>query len=805
MKKWFSGFLSDEKHEISGPKSKDDFDGQWKIFFDHFPDFVIQTDRTGKIRYMNRPFPQKTKDETIGTNVMNHLQPLHQNLLRARLESAFDEGKESIMEMSGTSKNEWFLVRIVPKRIDDKTDTVFFFLTDLSNTKLLESDLFGISAFVGNEKEAQKRVLTRISSEIRNPMQVILSYVNLLKESSLNGEQKEAVENINRSSRNLFFVLNEILDLSRIAAGQFSLKTEPFNLNDIVTQVVDVCRHDADEKGLGMQMHNFHLVVDTLSGDKERLKQVLFHLVNNAIKFSAKGKIDITCKLINQTGNKLELQICVQDTGPGIDNQNLERIFRSFPLEDEKVSRQYSGLGLGLAISNQIVGLMGGKLEVTSEKGVGSRFIINLTLERSDERINGSSLVNYDINDDEVKRIRVLLVEDEVPQQKTLQIVLNNWNITIAGNGKEAIETLEKNKDFDIILMDIRMPVMDGIEATRHIRSYLKLNIPIIAVSGEAFVESTLNECTEAGMNDFVSKPYEKSTLIDSLVRNIKNKPLSVRKKEPIEFQRLAGKKVLFVEDNMINQKVTQIIFQKLGCKITIARDGKTALQHIQNTNFDFFLLDLNLPDMSGFDVSKKIRESGIISPVIAYSGDDTAETFADCINAGMDDLLVKPQKDFHEMGLRIFKIIEKVKNRKLYSLDSLINQIGDDEEQIKEMVSDFLTSVPLAIKKLSEAHSNNDMKLLHATAHNLKTSTLSFGIRSIRGSLIRIEDYAKEKLSMEHQTNNPNPSMMSQEKETDISSGDVQLLIKNVIDVLNQSCKQLEADVMNPVSVKNT
>lgn len=803
IKKWFSGIKSDKKPENTITTSKSEIDDHWKSFFNHSPDFVIQTNRSGKILYMNRPIYQKAMDQMIGSNIMSQLQPINQDILRSGLEKAFEEGKESFLEMTGRLKNEWFLVRIVPKKFKDTTDSVLIFLTDISNKKLHESDLFGISEFVSKEKEAQKKVLTTISHEIRNPMQVILSYLNFLNESSLNAEQKEAVDNIISSSKSLLFVLNEILDFSKIAAGQFSLKSEPFNLNDLVNQVVDVCKHDAEEKKLILQTHNFHLVVDTLLGDKERLKQVLFHLINNAIKFTDYGRIDISCKILRQNGRNLEIQISVEDTGIGIENENLERIFRSFAQEDEKTSRQYSGLGLGLTISNQIISLMGGKLDVSSEKGKGSRFVLTLVLQMSDEQINGLSLVNYELDGEETKKIRVLLVEDEVRQQKIALMVLKNWNVTIAGNGREAVDLLKKNKDFDLILMDIRMPLMDGIEATRLIRSDLTIQIPIIAVSGEAFVESTLNECSEAGMNDFISKPYEKSTLIESLVRNIKSKPLTVKKKEISILQYLAGKTVLFVEDNLINQKVAVKMFEKLGCKIEIAHDGNTALQIIQNKDFDFFLLDLNLPDMSGFDVSKKIREFGIIAPVIAYSGDDAAETYSRCLNAGMNDLLVKPQKDFLEMGMKIYESIQKVKKQKLYSLDSLINQIGDDADVIKSMVSDFLKSVPISIEKLSAAFSNNDLKLLHATAHNLKTSSLSFGIRTIRGSLILIEEYANKLSTREQIPEVENTSIPDQNQETDLESDNVRLLIKNVIKVLNESCKQLETDIMNNESVK--
>jgi len=583
------------------------------------------------------------------------------------------------------------------------------------------------------------------------------------------------------------------LDFSKITTGQFSLKDEDFNIYDLVNRVINQCKHKADLKKLTLQTHNFQFVKDALKGDKEQIEKALFHLIDNAIKFTEEGRVDITCKLLNQVDNNLEFQIIVQDTGIGIEKKNLERILRSFTQEDEKISRQYSGLGLGLTILNHIIGLLNGKLEVKSEKGVGSSFILTLTLPISKRPVNRIYQLDYKLNAEETKKIKLLLVEDEPHQQKIALMALKNWDVTIKGNGKEAVELLKSENNFDAILMDIRMPVMDGIEATKIIKSELNITTPIIAVSGEAFVESTINECSEAGMDDFVSKPYEKSILIDCLVHNIKNRQLTIEKNEIIYLQQfLNGRKVLFVEDNAINQKVTRKLLEKLGCETEIAQDGTTAFQIIQNQDFDFFLLDLNLPDMSGYDVARKIREMGIIVPIIAYSGDDAPETNDKCLESGMDDLLLKPQKDSVEMGFKIYEIFEKRKFQKLYNFESLI-KMGFDSNEILGFVSDFLDSVPLAIENLSNALSENDMNLLYRTAHNLKTTSLNFGIHSVRANLIMIENFAKKILTTSQVFDTENLSTIDQMKRSVKVEVNAELLIKNAIFVLNEVSRQLE------------
>jgi CheY-like chemotaxis protein len=268
---------------------------------------------------------------------------------------------------------------------------------------------------------------------------------------------------------------------------------------------------------------------------------------------------------------------------------------------------------------------------------------------------------------------------------------------------------------------------------------------------------------------------------------------LTIEKNGIIYLQQpLVGKKVLFVEDNAINQKVTRKLLEKLGCEAEIAQDGATALRVIQGQDFDFFLLDLNLPDLSGFDIAKKIREMGIIVPIIAYSGDDAPQTSDKCLESGMDDLLLKPQKDAVEMGLRICEILEKRKIQKLYNFDSLI-KMGFDNNEILGFVNDFLESVPIAIENLSNAFIKNDMNLLYRTAHNLKTTSLNFGIHSVRANLIAVESFAKNLSLKEQNLENESFLIIDQVKNTEIESVNAELLIKNVINVLSEVSRQLE------------
>jgi len=799
MKKWPFRFKSDDSPKCSITASENPLSDSWKSFFNHFPDFVIQVNRSNKILYINRPITGKLMNQIIGTDVLNHLQQINGEKIRISLEKAFTEGKESVYELKEPNTDEWFLVRIAPMLQDVTNPSVFLFVTNISAKKLIERELVGLSEIFSSRMEIKRRVITTLSHELNNPMHVIQSYTNFLDEGNLTNEQKQAIMTIKNSSKNLSFILDEILDFSRIITGHFSLNQSDFNLDDLVKQVISYFESDAEQKNIILRSHNFHLVKASLSGDKERLKQVLVHLIGNAIKFSVKGRVDVILKLLKQDSKYLKFEIVIKDTGIGIEAQNVERVFRSFAQEDEKISRQYGGLGLGLTICKQIIDLMEGDLRIISEKGVGSTISITLSLPISNNPVRRMSNVEQLLNNDEIKeqisKIQVLLVEDEPEQQKIAIKVLDGWNVTVAGNGEVATELLRQREHYDIILMDIRMPVMDGMEATKLIRSELKINTPIIAVSGEAFVESAINECKAAGMDDFVPKPYEKSVLIDSILRNLKNITLTFTKKEIIDpSQLLQGKKVMYVEDDEINQKVTRRMLEKLGCEIEIAKDGVSAIDKAKFQSFDVLLLDLNLPDMSGFEVAKKIREMNIISPILAYSGDDDQETRDKLKEIGVDDLLTKPQRDHLEMGLKINEVINKSKNRKLYDFDFLINKTFKEDE-IPELVNDFLQKTVKSINNLSKSLDENDLKLLRNTAHTLKTSFFTFGIQSVRTSLILLEEYADNLLANGPTSDRLNSSEIDHGGNSNVNKETVVLLINKVRMIFEEVGKQLETD----------
>ena len=320
--------------------------------------------------------------------------------------------------------------------------------------------------------------LANMSHEIRTPMNGIIGMARQLNKTKLDEKQQFHLDVIRSAADNLMVILNDILDLSKIEAGKLSIENVSFNLSDSLKKACDVMQPKAEEKGLTLTTHTDSKIAPTLFGDPFRLNQVLFNLIGNSIKFTQKGSVTISSELIKNQGNAQLIQISVTDTGVGIDKQYLETIFDKFTQEDRSTARKYGGTGLGMNISKQLVDLMGGDIAIESRKGEGTKVIITLPFLLSDQDISEeSSFSNDQYNCEELKGKNLLIAEDNELNRLVIETTLAQYelNLHFATNGKEAIDVLQE-KPIDLILMDIQMPVMDGIEATQYIRNQLKID-----------------------------------------------------------------------------------------------------------------------------------------------------------------------------------------------------------------------------------------------------------------------------------------------------------------------------------------
>ena len=383
--------------------------------------------------------------------------------------------------------------------------------------------------------EASERLehqfLANMSHEIRTPMNAVLGMTNLLLDTSLTQKQRDYLEAIQASAENLLVVINDILDLSKLQAGKMEFEKIPFRLREVTGHALEIMRFKADAKGIQLEEEISENAPQVIVGDSVRLSQIVMNLLSNAVKFTEHGSVKLIATAHAIGENKMGVRVAVRDTGIGIPSDKIRSIFDSFSQAETETTRKYGGTGLGLTISRTLAELQGGKIDVMSEFGKGSEFAVTIPYEVAPEEVlSVAAEAPAEWNAEMLSGIRVLLVEDNEYNQIVLSDTVRNMvpdvALEIASNGREAI-TLLQNFAFDLVLMDVQMPEMDGIEATKYIRAHLprgKREVPIVALTASV-IKTEIDKCFAAGMNDYVPKPFKQDELFSVIAKYYKGRP----------------------------------------------------------------------------------------------------------------------------------------------------------------------------------------------------------------------------------------------------------------------------------------